>query len=37
MAAHGTLFAGMLQEFEEAAKMLEIDPGLWQMLKQPKR
>src|SRR5436190_2706668 len=37
MAAHGTLFSGMLQEFEGAARILNLDPGIWQMLTHPKR
>ena len=37
MAAHGTLFSGMLQEFEGAARILDLEPGIWQMLTHPKR
>jgi glutamate dehydrogenase (NAD(P)+) len=37
MSAHGTLFAGMLQEFEGAARILDLEPGIWQMLTHPKR
>jgi glutamate dehydrogenase (NAD(P)+) len=37
MAAHGTLFSGMLQEFEGAARLLDLEPGIWQMLTHPKR
>ena len=37
MAAHGTLFGAMLQEFEGAARILNLDPGIWQMLTHPKR
>jgi glutamate dehydrogenase (NAD(P)+) len=37
MAAHGTLFSGMLQEFEGAARILNLEPGIWQMLTHPKR
>ena len=36
-ASHGTLFDGMLKEFEGAAHILNLDPGLWQMLTHPKR
>ena len=36
-ASHGTLFDGMLKEFEGAARILNLDPGLWQMLTHPKR
>lgn len=37
MAAHGTVFGAMLQEFEGAAKILNLDKGLWRMLTHPKR
>ncbi len=37
MTAPGTLFSGMLQEFEGAARILNLDPGIWQMLTHPKR
>jgi glutamate dehydrogenase (NAD(P)+) len=37
MAEHGTVFGAMLQEFEGAAKILNLDKGLWQMLTHPKR
>jgi len=37
MAAHGSVFGAMLQEFEGAARILNLDPGLWQMLTHPKR
>jgi glutamate dehydrogenase (NAD(P)+) len=37
MAAHGTVFGAMLQEFEGAARILNLDPGIWQMLTHPKR
>src|SRR6188508_2985402 len=37
MAAHGTLFSGMLEEFEGAARILNLEPGIWQMLTHPKR
>jgi glutamate dehydrogenase (NAD(P)+) len=37
MAGHGTLFSGMLQEFEGAARILNLEPGIWQMLTHPKR
>src|SRR6187431_619305 len=37
MAAHGTLFSGMLEEFEGAARILNLEPGLWEMLTHPKR
>jgi glutamate dehydrogenase (NAD(P)+) len=37
MTPHGTVFSAMLQEFEGAARILNLDPGLWQMLTHPKR
>src|SRR6188474_283067 len=37
MADHGPLFAAMLQEFGEAAKLLELEPGIWSILTHPKR
>ena len=37
MAAHGSVFEAMLQEFEGAARILNLDPGIWQMLTHPKR
>lgn len=37
MSAHGTLFDGMLQEFAGAARILNREPGIWQILAHPKR
>jgi glutamate dehydrogenase (NAD(P)+) len=37
MAEHGPLFAAMLQEFDEAAKLLSLEPGIWRILTRPKR
>ncbi|MGE0042609.1 MAG: Glu/Leu/Phe/Val dehydrogenase [Vicinamibacterales bacterium] len=37
MAAQGTVFGAMLQEFEGAARILNLDPGIWKMLTVPKR
>ena len=37
MALHGPVFSAMLQEFEGAARILNLEPGLWQMLTHPKR
>ncbi|MBM3808075.1 MAG: Glu/Leu/Phe/Val dehydrogenase [Acidimicrobiia bacterium] len=37
MSSYGTLFSGMLQEFEGAARLLNLEPGIWQMLTHPKR
>ena len=33
----GTLFDAMLQEFEEAARILDLDRGIWRILTNPKR
>src|SRR4029078_11413393 len=37
MEGHGPIFGAMLQEFEGAAKILNLDKGLWKMLTHPKR
>jgi glutamate dehydrogenase (NAD(P)+) len=37
MATHGSTFGAMLQEFEGAARILDLDPGIWQILTHPKR
>ena len=37
MAEHGTIFAAMLQEFDGAARILKLDPGIWRILTHPKR
>jgi len=37
MEGHGPVFGAMLQEFEGAAKILNLDKGLWKMLTHPKR
>ena len=37
MAAQGSIFDAMLQEFEGAARILNLDRGIWQMLTHPKR
>ena len=34
---HGETFAAMLEEFEGAARLLELDPGIWKILTTPKR
>lgn len=36
-AAHGSVFRAMLREFEGAARLLNLDPGLWKILTHPKR
>ena len=37
MAEHGAIFGAMLQEFDEAARILKLEPGIWKILTQPKR
>src|SRR3954471_17225860 len=37
MAADGTIFGAMLQEFDGAAKILNLEPGIWRILTNPKR
>jgi glutamate dehydrogenase (NAD(P)+) len=37
MTAHGSLFEDMLQEFDEAARILNLEPGIWKILTHPKR
>ena len=37
MASEGKVFGAMLQEFEGAARILELDPGIWKILTKPKR
>ena len=37
MAEHGPVFSAMLQAFEGAAYLLNLDAGLWKMLTHPKR
>ena len=37
MAANGSIFGAMLQEFDGAARILQLDPGIWKILTQPKR
>jgi glutamate dehydrogenase (NAD(P)+) len=37
MAEHGPLFGAMLQEFDEAARILNLEPGIWRILTHPKR
>ena len=37
MSSNGTVFGAMLQEFEGAARILNLDKGIWQMLTHPKR
>jgi glutamate dehydrogenase (NAD(P)+) len=37
MAEYGTIFGAMLQEFDGAARILNLDPGIWNILTRPKR
>jgi len=37
MAEHGAIFGAMLQEFDGAARILKLEPGIWKILTQPKR
>src|SRR5256714_1689842 len=37
MAANGSIFAAMLQEFDGAARILNLEPGIWRILTHPKR
>jgi len=37
MANDGPLFGAMLQEFDAAARLLDLDPGIWKILTHPKR
>ena len=37
MAASGSIFSAMLQEFDQAARILNLEPGIWKILTHPKR
>ena len=37
MANDGPVFGAMLQEFDGAARILDLDPGIWKILTHPKR
>jgi glutamate dehydrogenase (NAD(P)+) len=37
MSSDGSIFGAMLQEFGAAAKLLDLDPGVWKILTHPKR
>jgi glutamate dehydrogenase (NAD(P)+) len=37
MEPGGSIFNAMLQEFDGAARLLGLDPGIWKILTQPKR
>jgi glutamate dehydrogenase (NAD(P)+) len=36
-ATHGSIFNAMLQEFDGAARILNLEPGIWKILTSPKR
>ena len=37
MSANGSIFGAMLQEFDGAARILNLEPGIWKILTHPKR
>jgi len=37
MPGHGSIFNAMLQEFDGAARILNLEPGIWKILTTPKR
>ena len=37
MTANGSVFGAMLQEFDEAARILNLESGIWKILTHPKR
>src|SRR5690349_10482364 len=37
MSTHGSVFSAMLQEFDGAARILNLEPGIWKILTHPKR
>ncbi len=37
MIEHGPIFGAMLEEFEQAARILDLDPGIWKILTHAKR
>jgi glutamate dehydrogenase (NAD(P)+) len=37
MAEHGAIFGAMLQEFNVAARIIDLEPGVWNILTHPKR
>jgi len=37
MAEHGAIFGAMLQEFNVAARIVNLEPGIWNILTHPKR
>jgi glutamate dehydrogenase (NAD(P)+) len=37
MSSNGSVFGAMLQEFDGAARILNLEPGIWKILTHPKR
>ncbi len=37
MTGSGNIFGAMLQEFDSAARLINLEPGIWRILTQPKR
>ena len=37
MTGTGTIFGAMLQEFDSAARLMDLEPGIWKILTSPKR
>ena len=37
MSTNGSIFSAMLQEFDGAARILNLEPGIWKILTHPKR
>jgi glutamate dehydrogenase (NAD(P)+) len=37
MSSDGSIFGAMLQEFDGAARLLNLEPGIWKILTHPKR
>ena len=37
MSVNGSIFNAMLQEFDGAARLLNLEPGIWKILTHPKR
>ena len=37
LPGHGATFGAMLEEFNAAARLLDLEPGLWKVLTSPKR
>jgi glutamate dehydrogenase (NAD(P)+) len=37
MSVHGSVFSAMLEEFDGAARLLNLEPGIWKILTHPKR